>query len=81
MILMEVILVVHLQIYFYKYIESFMEKWKLHLFLEFMDLKFKEKKDQSISKKSKVINLVQIKNKYRIMMMSLSKIWTKKIIL
>jgi hypothetical protein len=39
-----------------------------------MDLKFKEKKDQSISKKSKVINLVQIKNKYRIMMMSLSKI-------
>ncbi len=78
---MEVILVVHLQIYFYKYIESFMEKWKLHLFLEFMDLKFKEKKDQSISKKSKVINLVQIKNKYRIMMMSLSKIWTKKIIL
>lgn len=81
MISMEVILVVHLQIYFYKYIESFMEKWKLHLFLEFMDLKFKEKKDQSISKKSKVINLVQIKNKYRIMMMSLSKIWTKKIIL
>ena len=79
MISMEVILVVHLQIYFYKYIESFMEKWKLHLFLEFMDLKFKEKKDQSISKKSKVINLVQIKNKYRIMMMSLSKIWTKKI--
>ena len=78
---MEVILVVHLQIYFYKYIESFMEKWKLHLFLEFMDLKFKEKKDQSISKKSKVINLVQIKNKYRIMMMSLSKIWTKKITL
>ena len=58
-----------------------MEKWKLHLFQEFMDLKFKEKKDQSISKKSKVINLVQIKNKYRIMMMSLSKIWTKKIIL
>lgn len=81
MISMEVILVAHLQIYFYKYIESFMEKWKLHLFLEFMDLKFKEKKDQSISKKSKVINLVQIKNKYRIMMMSLSKIWTKKIIL
>ena len=81
MILMEVILVVHSQIYFYKYIESFMEKWKLHLFQEFMDLKFKEKKDQSISKKSKVINLVQIKNKYRIMMMSLSKIWTKKIIL
>ena len=81
MISMEVILVAHLQIYFYKYIESFMEKWKLHLFLEFMDLKFKEKKDQSISKKSNVINLVQIKNKYRIMMMSLSKIWTKKIIL